>query len=139
MGGHAAGDIASRMAVQLIGERLASWPPVFDCCGESNDPEVQRGALAVIDGALRSANSAVFERGRMERDKRGMGCTADVVVIVGQTARRACRGLAGVLHPRGPGAAADGGPLVRAAGAARAAGAQGQADLGAGAQPELQG
>ncbi len=86
MGGHAAGDIASRMAVQLIGERLASWPPVFDRCGETNDLEVQRGALAVIDGALRSANSAVFERGRMERDKRGMGCTADVVVIVGQTA-----------------------------------------------------
>ncbi len=102
MGGHAAGDIASRMAVQIIGERLASWPPVFDRCAESADPEAQRGALAIIEGALRAANSSVFERGRVERDKRGMGCTADVVVICGGLALFGHVGDSRVYFIRGP-------------------------------------
>ena len=70
MGGHAAGEIASRMAVDLISDDLS----------ELNDLESAR-ALELVAQALRHANHAVFERANVEREKLGMGSTASVLVL----------------------------------------------------------
>jgi PPM family protein phosphatase len=70
MGGHAAGEVASHMAVGIISGDLA----------ELNDLESAR-ALELVAGALRHANQAVFERTLLERDKYGMGTTASALVL----------------------------------------------------------
>jgi len=70
MGGHAAGEVASEMAVQLISRDLGSFK------GLSVDEAASRMTTAV-----KGANNAIFERTISEHDKRGMGTTATCLVL----------------------------------------------------------
>ena len=70
MGGHAAGEVASRMAVDVVAADLA----------ELNDLESAH-ALELMSQSLRHANRAVYERTIAETDKRGMGSTASVLAL----------------------------------------------------------
>ncbi len=70
MGGHAAGEVASQMAVEVVSVDLEKLKDL-----ESAD------ALEMVAVALRHANRAVFERSAAERDKMGMGSTASVLVL----------------------------------------------------------
>ena len=72
MGGHAAGEVASEMAVQLISRDLGSFRGL-------NDGE----ASTRMTTAIKSANNAIFERTLAEHDKRGMGTTATCLVLHG--------------------------------------------------------
>jgi protein phosphatase len=72
MGGHAAGEVASEMAVQIIQRELA---PITTLTGE----EVAKLAA----DTLRKANRAIHDRTITEVDKQGMGTTASVLVISG--------------------------------------------------------
>src|SRR3954466_14482356 len=64
MGGHAAGDVASAMAVGELALNLDLWPLEFDAFAHSPDPERQRNALAIVDYLLKSANVSIHERGK---------------------------------------------------------------------------
>ena len=66
MGGHAAGEVASSIAVETIGEKA---PATAD--------DVQLGA------AVEAANVAVIKGAEEGRGKPGMGCTASAVIIDG--------------------------------------------------------
>lgn len=72
MGGHAAGEVASEMAVQVIGELLEGVVGMDDA-----------GAAEVIRQAIHTANEQIYERTLTEQDKRGMGTTATAMVING--------------------------------------------------------
>ena len=72
MGGHAAGEVASEMAVQIVQRELA---PVADLEGE----EVAK----LVGGTLKKANRAIHDRTLTEVDKQGMGTTASVLLISG--------------------------------------------------------
>lgn len=72
MGGHAAGEVASSMAVQIIGRALR------DVRGRPDDEVAQ-----LIREALRDANSQIFQRTLDEADKRGMGTTATALLLNG--------------------------------------------------------
>ena len=72
MGGHAAGDVASEMAVQIISRELAGIT-------ELNGDNV---ASRVAD-AVKKANSKIYERTITEVDKQGMGTTASVLIVTG--------------------------------------------------------
>jgi serine/threonine protein phosphatase PrpC len=72
MGGHAAGEVASEMAVDSIARDLGSFR------GISVDEAVGR-----VTTAIRAANAAIFERTLVEHDKRGMGTTATVLILHG--------------------------------------------------------
>ena len=72
MGGHAAGEIASEMAVQLISRDLGSFR------GLSTEEAGSR-----MTTAIKAANAAIFERTLAEHDKRGMGTTATCLVLHG--------------------------------------------------------
>src|SRR6266567_884296 len=73
MGGHAAGEVASEMAVRITSSQIGSVRGL-------NDDEVSE-RLRV---AIRAANDAIFERTLSENDKRGMGTTATVLVLMPQ-------------------------------------------------------
>ena len=70
MGGHAAGEVASEMAVKIIAEKLGSMRGLSDA-----------EAAARMRTAIRDANQAIFERTINEHDKRGMGTTTTVMVL----------------------------------------------------------
>src|SRR5215813_6899856 len=72
MGGHAAGEVASEMAVQTIEQELDGLKDLDDTTGE------------VLDKALRKANHNIHERTITEVDKQGMGTTASVLLIFDQ-------------------------------------------------------
>jgi protein phosphatase len=70
MGGHAAGEVASEMAVQIVARELT---PVKDV----RDP----AASTTMADVLRTANRAIYERMLAESDKQGMGTTASVLLM----------------------------------------------------------
>src|SRR4051812_40300029 len=74
MGGHAAGEVASLMAVQTVRSELASLKEIDDA-----------GVAATrLSDALRTANRNIHDRMLAESDKQGMGTTASVLVIDGK-------------------------------------------------------
>jgi protein phosphatase len=70
MGGHAAGEVASEMAVQIVSSDLGSLRGLSDA-----------EAASRMRSAIRKANAAIFDRTLAEHDKRGMGTTATVMVL----------------------------------------------------------
>jgi PPM family protein phosphatase len=72
MGGHAAGEVASEMAVQIVSRELASVRDLSD-----------QAVIPRVAAALRNANQAIFRRTLSEVDKQGMGTTASVLLLAG--------------------------------------------------------
>jgi serine/threonine protein phosphatase PrpC len=70
MGGHAAGEVASEMAVQIVQRELKEVADLAD-----------GSATKVLGEALRLANRAIHDRTITEVDKQGMGTTASVLVL----------------------------------------------------------
>lgn len=70
MGGHAAGEVASEMAVQIVARDLTD---VRDLTAA--------GAGQRMADALKSANRAIYERTIQEADKQGMGTTASCLMM----------------------------------------------------------
>ena len=70
MGGHAAGEVASEMAVEIVSHDLS----------DLNDLDAAE-AHERVARSLRDANRAVFERTRTERDKLGMGSTVSALLL----------------------------------------------------------
>jgi protein phosphatase len=72
MGGHAAGEVASEMAVRIVAREMGDP-------GGRSDAELAEG----MRHAIQKANTAIFERTLTEHDKRGMGTTATALVLNG--------------------------------------------------------
>jgi PPM family protein phosphatase len=72
MGGHAAGEVASEMAVQIVSRELS---PLVELHSE--------GARNRVAESIRVANRAIYERTIAESDKQGMGTTASLLVMSG--------------------------------------------------------
>jgi len=72
MGGHAAGEVASEMAVKHIAHELGTLANL------SEEDVAER-----MRTAIRAANDAIFQRTLTELDKRGMGTTVTALVLSG--------------------------------------------------------
>ncbi len=72
MGGHAAGEVASEMAVRFTTRELGT------VAGLDDEQAAER-----MRSAIRAANSAIYQRTLTEHDKRGMGTTVTALVLYG--------------------------------------------------------
>lgn len=72
MGGHAAGEVASEMAVQIVVRELGAVQDLH-----ASDAPARVGA------ALKHANRSIHDRTISEVDKQGMGTTASVLLVSG--------------------------------------------------------
>src|SRR3954454_15024371 len=70
MGGHAAGEVASEMAVQTVERELSGFRSLED-----------RAITEQVREALRKANRNIHDRTITEVDKQGMGTTASVLLV----------------------------------------------------------
>src|SRR5262245_10012349 len=72
MGGHAAGEVASEMAVQIVSRELGT---IHQLSGQ--------GPRDKVAESIRNANRAIYERTINESDKQGMGTTVSVLLVSG--------------------------------------------------------
>jgi PPM family protein phosphatase len=83
MGGHAAGEVASSIAVHEIRDAVNKSRDLIDRY-RAEHPSVQAyEILQVLEHAIQTACGAVHSRAQAEADKRGMGTTATVLLIAG--------------------------------------------------------
>ncbi len=83
MGGHAAGEVASSIAVHEIRDAIYQNRDLIDRY-RVDDPSVQPiEILQVLEHAIQAACTTVFNRAQAEQEKRGMGTTASVLLIAG--------------------------------------------------------
>lgn len=82
MGGHAAGEVASSMAVEEVAKALEAARPLLEKFAAEPADEGRQQVVQILEDAVRRAHQAVYERGGRETDKRGMGTTLDVLLVV---------------------------------------------------------
>ncbi len=86
MGGHAAGEVASAMAVDTVRTKLeAARAQLAEFAAAPSDAG-RRALVQLLQDAVLSAHQAVFQRGSTEDDKNGMGTTLDVLLVSGAEA-----------------------------------------------------
>jgi serine/threonine protein phosphatase PrpC len=86
MGGHAAGEIASAMAVETVKITLEAAKADIDAFKKAPTDAGRRGLVQLLQTAVLQAHQSVYQRGQSEADKQGMGTTLDVVLIAGAEA-----------------------------------------------------
>ena len=78
MGGHAGGEIASRMAIETVHKSLGQIDTKLEA-------DFTRMAKAHSD-AINNASTKIYERALEDQDLKGMGTTATVIQVVGNKA-----------------------------------------------------
>jgi len=82
MGGHAAGEVASREAIDTVFGMIKRGKRMLDLdAGFTN--EKARAASRLLEGAIQAATYMVFAIGELEPGKAGMGTTMSAMMSVG--------------------------------------------------------
>jgi len=84
MGGHAAGEVASQIAVHELRNAVTLNADIIEQF-QSGDPSVQpQDILTLMEHAVQSACSAIYRRAQSETEKRGMGTTCSALLLIGE-------------------------------------------------------
>jgi PPM family protein phosphatase len=83
MGGHAGGETASRMAVDIVHRSVAARRTDLGVFPASAARIEQPGILGVLGEAVREASQAIFEASSLNLELAGMGTTATVALFFG--------------------------------------------------------
>jgi protein phosphatase len=83
MGGHSAGDVASSMAVDVVRRAITRALAELASFASAPPSKRRRRVRNLVDRAIKLANEAIIARSKAEPDKRGMGTTLEVVVVLG--------------------------------------------------------
>jgi serine/threonine protein phosphatase PrpC len=86
MGGHAAGEVASAIAVRTVHEEIKRESELLDdyVSGATGASKVTpKDVVALVDNAVQRACSKVHEEAATDVAKRGMGTTLSVLLVVG--------------------------------------------------------
>jgi serine/threonine protein phosphatase PrpC len=86
MGGHAAGEVASAMAVDTVKKTLEAARARVTAFAKKPSEDGRRELVQLLQSAVLAAHQAVFQRGSRESDKQGMGTTLDVLLVAGAEA-----------------------------------------------------
>lgn len=83
MGGHAAGEVASSIAVHEIRDAVYGNRDLIERYRADGAGVQALEILQMLEHAVQSACSTVFNRAQSEQEKRGMGTTASVLLVAG--------------------------------------------------------
>lgn len=83
MGGHAAGEVASRTAVEVIANELRNVMPTIRELDAKNKPADRQHVCELLDAAVQHACRRVHQIASDNPDYRGMGTTLSVLVVAG--------------------------------------------------------
>src|SRR5262249_54421684 len=82
MGGHAAGEVASREAVDTVYGMVKRGKSTLQLDGEFSE-ERARAAMRLLEGAVQAATYMVFAMAELDTDKAGMGTTISAMMSLG--------------------------------------------------------
>jgi serine/threonine protein phosphatase PrpC len=83
MGGHAAGEVASQIAVHEVNRVVRDNADLIDRYVKGNDVSARQEILVMLEHAVQTACATIFHRAQNEADKRGMGTTTSLLLIAG--------------------------------------------------------
>ena len=86
MGGHAAGEVASAIAVRTVHEEIRREKELLDdyVSGATGANKVTpKDVVALVEHAVQRACSKIHEEARADANKRGMGTTLSALLVVG--------------------------------------------------------
>ncbi len=82
MGGHAAGEVASAMGVQIVREVVSSHREVFDALeADSESLANRKSVLKLLEHAIEEACARIFHEAQEDSAKRGMGTTCSALLL----------------------------------------------------------
>jgi serine/threonine protein phosphatase PrpC len=84
MGGHASGEVASQIAVAEIRSAVDNRRDIIDAYARHETGITTHDVLGVLEHAVQTAGLAIFDRGHKETDKRGMGTTVSLFLLIGE-------------------------------------------------------
>lgn len=84
MGGHAAGEVASELAVETVRRVLADNKDVIDRYAQRRADTRTADVLTLLEHAVHTACRTIFEHAQQDTKKRGMGTTCSVLLIAGE-------------------------------------------------------
>jgi len=84
MGGHACGEVASHVAVHEIRNMVESNRPLMDAFLRNDGTATPHDVLGMMEHAVQTACHVIFERGKGEPEKRGMGTTISALLMLGE-------------------------------------------------------
>lgn len=83
MGGHAAGEVASSLCVRKVHDVLSENRDLLERF-HTGDKNVSRSdILRILEHAVQTSCSAIYERATREKEKRGMGTTCSLLLLAG--------------------------------------------------------
>ena len=83
MGGHSSGEVASHLAVHEFRNAIEERPELLEGFARGDGSVRAREILTLIEHAVHVACTAIFQRGKLEPEKRGMGTTLSALLLVG--------------------------------------------------------
>jgi serine/threonine protein phosphatase PrpC/CRP-like cAMP-binding protein len=83
MGGHAAGEVASALAVRIIDEELKKEREKIEAEGQAMSRTGSREVLSILEQAVQRACARIHEEAKADASKRGMGTTLSALLIAG--------------------------------------------------------
>jgi PPM family protein phosphatase len=86
MGGHAAGEVASKTAVESIRKSLADGRKALDLFARAPTVEAREGIAQLMERAIQKACADVYGLSLADPSKRGMGTTVVALLVAGKKA-----------------------------------------------------
>ncbi|OGQ93022.1 MAG: hypothetical protein A2284_02270 [Deltaproteobacteria bacterium RIFOXYA12_FULL_61_11] len=85
MGGHAAGEVASRLAVNVLHQRLDQEKALYQRYIAEPGIELADQIQKIVNNAVQSACSAIHQQAQRNPEQAGMGTTVSLVLVIGST------------------------------------------------------
>ena len=84
MGGHAAGEVASSVAVREVRRVVAENRTVIQRYGQTEGAETRQEVLKVIEKSIVEACARIYELAQESPERRGMGTTCSMMLVAGR-------------------------------------------------------
>jgi serine/threonine protein phosphatase PrpC/CRP-like cAMP-binding protein len=84
MGGHAAGEVASSLAVRTVRDSLSRERDALDEFQQGDGGTTRMDIQRLIESSVQQACSAIHAEGQKDETRRGMGTTLDALLVVGR-------------------------------------------------------
>ena len=83
MGGHAAGEVASSLCVRQVRDAIAKNQDLINQCRDHDTPASRSQILHLLEHSVQDACSTIYNKAQKEQEKRGMGTTCTLLLVVG--------------------------------------------------------
>ncbi|NOZ85606.1 MAG: Stp1/IreP family PP2C-type Ser/Thr phosphatase [Deltaproteobacteria bacterium] len=84
MGGHAAGEVASRMAQEHIHKKVKEGKEAIDRLAQEDSPINREAVLKLLEAGVQDGCKAIHDLSEKEPERKGMGTTTVCLLLVGE-------------------------------------------------------